>query len=144
MNKDPLIWDFDISSPPDAQQMAAVAKWVIHRLGDFLQTQIVYDEPLEECRPTFFRVFVKSANRFGGGFKLSWKGIVFGSHVASHPGLYVGSTVFIYSHGNKLITLDGESFIDLYYQKSASGQGEWRIDRWYKDEYGEYPEFNKE
>lgn len=89
---------------------------------------------------TALSVTVSSRDEFGGPLRLRYRGIIGSASIDDAP--YVSAVLFVYSAGARLSVGDDEaSYLAFVYERSSDGGGQWRLEGWRSDEYGEYAGF---
>jgi hypothetical protein len=89
---------------------------------------------------TALSVTVVSRSELAGPLRIRYAGIVGLASIDDAP--YVSAVLFVYSSGVRLsVDRDEASFLAWAYERSDAGIGQWRLDGWQGDEYGEYEGF---
>jgi hypothetical protein len=83
---------------------------------------------------------VSSRGELAGPLRIRYRGIVGLQPIEGAP--YISAVLFVYSSGARL-SLDGDeaSFLLWEYERSDADVGEWRLQGWRSDVYGEYAGF---
>jgi hypothetical protein len=89
---------------------------------------------------TALSVTVSSRGELAGPLRIRYRGIVGLQPIEGAP--YISAVLFVYSSGARL-SLDGDeaSFLLWEYERSDADVGEWRLQGWRSDVYGEYAGF---
>lgn len=114
---------------------------VVFALERFLGASVRIDGALDDAvSNNGFRVDITCMPKIENKIELFIKGFII-SIVNDKNKLSIGATLFFYCGGKRLVATTGEAFIDLVYDAEVE-VGVWKKVDWFKDLYGEYPEFD--
>lgn len=83
---------------------------------------------------------VSSRDELAGPLRLRYRGIVGLESIGDAP--YISAVMFVYSAGVRLSVGEAEaSYLSFVYERSGDAAGQWRLEGWHSDEYGEYAGF---
>jgi hypothetical protein len=89
---------------------------------------------------TALSITVSSRGETAGPLRIRYRGIVGLESIDDAP--YVSAVLFVYSAGARLsVGADEASYLAFVYERSGDGVGQWRLEGWRSDEYGEYAGF---
>jgi len=128
------------TKPPTAEEWRCIAEYVIRKLEDFLDVTIRFNGTLEDQVKDGISMDLTCIPKLANRLDFFMKGIL-ASNLGS-DGLTIGATMFLFCGGKRLISNKNDAFIDLSY-RLVDGNGQWTVMGWFKDEYGEYPEFDE-
>ena len=142
---DMVIQAFDATTSHSKDEWTSIARHVISKLEEFLGATVrfegsLFEGSLEDYIDEGFRMDVVCIPKFSTNLGFLMKGIP--ASAARNDGLGLGAMLFLFCNRRRLVSNKGEAFIDLEYCCN-DGEGRWKSLGWFRDEYGEYPEFDE-
>lgn len=86
---------------------------------------------------------ISSPQEFAGRLKLSWFGRIGVTVVGKNEATVLEATLFVRGADKRLVAIDGNAYLWLFYEKLATGEFGWAM-KWLHDEYGEYESWGTE
>lgn len=136
---DAHIFRTPVPSIRTSDEWAAITRHLCEELSRVLGVELSVENSMI-VDDTTLSLSVCSRSELAGPLRIRYRGIVGLAPIDDAP--YVSAVLFVYSSGLRL-SVDGDeaSFLAWVYERSDAGAGQWRLDGWQSDEYGEYAGF---
>jgi hypothetical protein len=136
MTADQIIWRDPGSGSRTEEEWNRLVEHLLQSLSAFLRQQIVLIErEVLDSEALFCRI--RSAATIGGPLSIGWEGRL-GLEVIEGQS-HVSVSLFLFSQGRRLsAALQAGSYLELVYERTSDGTGQWRSDGWQEDIYDEY------
>jgi hypothetical protein len=136
---DAHIFRTPVPSIRTSDEWVAITRHLCEELSRVLGVELSVEDSMI-VDDTTLSLTVCSRSELAGPLRIRYRGIVGLAPIDGAP--YVSAVLFVYSSGLRL-SVDGDeaSFLAWVYERSDASAGQWRLDGWQSDGYGEYAGF---
>ncbi len=124
------------------EQWVAIVIYLLNSIEIFFNFPIVCEDKIIENVGEGFSLDIRSHKMFLGPLQIQFKGILGGDIVGDPMYLYISLILFLYSRETKLVTKNGDSFLNFNFERNNGANGIWVCSGWGNDIYGEYGFFD--
>lgn len=141
-----LIWPQQHNTPfaqYSHQQWVDIIRYAQAKFTQFMNMPVAFESLTTASIGGGFCLDMKGWEGRGGPLGLAWQGILGGDPIEEAGYLHISAILFLYVGSQKVVSTAGDSFLEVVFERTSAGEGEWRMKGWEPDIYGEYKWFNR-